>query len=308
MDTLTSVDEDILVISDDPCDSGVGSESVPSVDEDILVIPEESPSGRAAGPWWQVVRTLCLGGALGVVSLIVIFGVIGPAVRESRRKQCDEHFHQIGRALLEYHRVQGHLPAPALADRDGKPLLSWRVAILPQLGFQSLYTRFHLDEPWDSPHNRALLREMPKEFACPGGPGPRAGRTGYLVVVGPKTAVGSVNTPFEPTRGADFSEFFDGTSNTVLVIETDTLVPWTKPEGTALDAGRAIAPTGQPSRRRRACPVRRRGDEVRQDVDCGHNSSDHPHQERRRGNRRRVIRGAGAGRVPAWSGVNGGRA
>ena len=165
-----------------------------------------------------------------VVSLIVIFGVIGPAVRESRRKQCGEHLHQIGRVLLEYHPVQGNLPAPALADRDGNPLLSWRVAILPQLGYQSLYARFRLDEPWDSPHNRALLPEMPKEFACPGGPGLRAGQTGYLVVVGPKTEVGSVNTPFEPTRGADFSEFFDGVSNTVLVIETDTLVPWTKPE------------------------------------------------------------------------------
>ncbi len=230
MGTLTSLDEDILVIPDHPSDSGIDGENLPLVDEDILVIPEESPSGRATGLWWRVVRALGLGGGTAVVSLIVFFGIISPAVRESRRKQCDEYLDQIGRALHEYHRVQGHLPAPALADRDGKPLLSWRVAILPQLGYQSLYTRFHLDEPWDSPHNRALLREMPKEFACPGGPGTRAGQTGYLVVVGPKSELGSVNTPFEPTRGADFNEFFDGTSNTVLVIETDTLVPWTKPK------------------------------------------------------------------------------
>ncbi len=53
MSTLTSLEEDILVIPDDPCDSGVGSENLPSVDEDILVIPEESPPGRAAGPWWR---------------------------------------------------------------------------------------------------------------------------------------------------------------------------------------------------------------------------------------------------------------
>lgn len=230
MGTLTSLDEDILVISDPPGDSGVGRERLPSGDEDILVISEESPSGRATGLWWRVVRALGVGGATVAAVLIVIFGIIGPAVRESRRKQCDTYLDQIGRALHEYHRVQGHLPAPALADREGQPLLSWRVAILPQLGYQSLYARFHRDEPWDSPHNRALLREMPKEFACPGGPGPRAGRTAYLVVVGPQSEVGSVNTPFEPTRGADFQEFFDGTSNTVLVIETDTRVPWTKPE------------------------------------------------------------------------------
>ena len=164
MGTLTSPDEDILVIPDGPCDPGVGSESLSSVDEDILVIREESPSGRATGLWRRVAPALGLGGAAVVVSLIAIFGIIGPAVRESRRKQCDEYLDQIGRALHEYHRVQGHLPAPALADRDGKPLLSWRVAILPQLGYPSLHARFHLDEPWDSPHNCALLREMPKEF------------------------------------------------------------------------------------------------------------------------------------------------
>jgi prepilin-type processing-associated H-X9-DG protein len=71
---------------------------------------------------------------------------------------------------------------------------------------------------------------MPPEFACPAGPGPRAGQTGYLVVVGPKIEVGSTNTPFEPTHGADFQDIVDGTSNTVLVLETNVLVPWTKPE------------------------------------------------------------------------------
>jgi prepilin-type processing-associated H-X9-DG protein len=205
-------------------------ETVTSLDEEILVIPDEPPSRRATWPWWRAVRAVCLGGAALGTCLILFFGVIGPLVRASHRKQCDEYLHQIGRALHEYHEVQGHFPAPALADRDGKPLLSWRVAILPQLGYRSLYERFHLDEPWDSPHNRALLGEMPKEFACPGGPGLRAGQTGYLVVVGPKNAVGSVNTPFEPTRGAAIDEFFDGTSNTILVVETNTLVPWTKPD------------------------------------------------------------------------------
>lgn len=229
MSAFTARDEDILVIADDPCDSGVGGEGLPSVDEDVLVIAEESPPCRAIGRR-RVVGILFIGGGSAVALLVVIFGIIGPAVGQSRRRKCHEHLVRIGRALHEYHEVQGHLPAPAMVDRDGRPLLSWRVAILPQLGYRSLYARFHLDEPWDSPHNRALLREMPGEFACPGGPWPRSGRTGYLVVVGPKSDVGSVNTPFEPTRGADFSEIFDGTSNTALVIETDTPVPWTKPE------------------------------------------------------------------------------
>jgi hypothetical protein len=108
--------------------------------------------------------------------------------------------------------------------------LSWRVAILPQLGHQALYERFHLDEPWDSPHNRSLLAEMPQVFACPGGPSRRSGKTSYLVVVGPETDTYSINTPFEPTRGADIRHITDGLSNTILVLETDVAVPWTKPD------------------------------------------------------------------------------
>jgi prepilin-type processing-associated H-X9-DG protein len=75
-----------------------------------------------------------------------------------------------------------------------------------------------------------LLAEMPFEFACPGGAGRGEGQTGYLVVVGPITDFGSVNTPFEPTRGVELREMTDGTSNTALVFETYALVPWTKPD------------------------------------------------------------------------------
>ena len=59
--------------------------------------------------------------------------------------------------------------------------------------------------------------------------------TPYLVVVGPETDAYSVNTPFEPTRGADIRHITDGTSGTILVLETDTPVPWTKPDDSALD-------------------------------------------------------------------------
>ena len=58
----------------------------------------------------------------------------------------------------------GRIPAAAIRKGD-KPLLSWRVAILPWLEENSLYARFHLDEAWDSPHNKALLEEMPRVYA-----------------------------------------------------------------------------------------------------------------------------------------------
>ncbi|MEM9828855.1 MAG: DUF1559 domain-containing protein, partial [Planctomycetota bacterium] len=42
--------------------------------------------------------------------------------------------------------------------------LSWRVHLLPQLGFHELYEQFRLDEPWDSPHNLSLVGGMPSVF------------------------------------------------------------------------------------------------------------------------------------------------
>jgi prepilin-type processing-associated H-X9-DG protein len=205
MDTLTSLSEEILYISDEP-----------------------APKRRAWGRW----RVAGWVGAVAVTVLVMLplVTVVVIAVRESWREQCAIQLKRIGVAFHEYHEAHEHFPAPSLASRDGRPLLSWRVALLPHLGYKSLYERFHLDEPWDSPHNRALLAEMPPEFACPAGPGRRAGQTGYLVIVGPITEPGNINTPFEPTRGAEVREFTDGTSNTVLVFETDALVPWTKPD------------------------------------------------------------------------------
>jgi len=200
-----------------------------SLEEDVLIIPREQAPKRVAGNRWGVARWVTAAVLVGMGAVPMAVG-IRSAVRELRREQCAAHLKRLGLAMYEYHEAHEHFPAPTIAGRDGTPLLSWRVALLPHLGYRSLYERFHLDEPWDSPHNRALLREMPAEFACPGGPGRRTGRTGYLVVVGPITEFGSVNTAFEPTRGVEIREIIDGTSQTALVIETDALVPWTKPD------------------------------------------------------------------------------
>jgi RNA polymerase sigma factor (sigma-70 family) len=81
---------------------------------------------------------------------------------------------RIGLALHNYHAAEGHFPPATTTGRDGQPLLSWRVAILPYLqdydgrSQDDLFKAFHLDEPWDSPHNKALLERMPAVFASSG--------------------------------------------------------------------------------------------------------------------------------------------
>ena len=66
--------------------------------------------------------------------------------------------------MHNYHDTHGTLPPAAVRDRNGRPLLSWRVLILPYLEQQALFDEFKLDEPWDSPHNVHLLKKMPLIF------------------------------------------------------------------------------------------------------------------------------------------------
>jgi hypothetical protein len=125
--------------------------------------------------------------------------------------------------MHNYHDVHGRFPPAAVCGPDGKPLLSWRVAILPFLNCEELYKQFKLDEPWDSPHNIQLLSQMPGVYGPYKGKPPAGGMTYFQVFVGPGTA-------FEGPEGLTFEDFPDGTSNTILVVEAWDPVPWTKPE------------------------------------------------------------------------------
>jgi hypothetical protein len=133
----------------------------------------------------------------------------------------------------------GRMIAPAIYSKDGKPLLSWRVTLLPYVEQGLLYQQFHLDEPWDSPNNKKLLTQMPKLYAHPYDPeGARLGNTCYRVFTGPATAFPALTLPFNDfrrpyhDRGSVMypASFTDGTSQSILVVEAAETVPWTKPD------------------------------------------------------------------------------
>ncbi|HWE38744.1 MAG TPA: DUF1559 domain-containing protein [Isosphaeraceae bacterium] len=162
----------------------------------------------------------------------VAVGLLLPAVQAAReaarRTQCVNNLKQIGLAMHNYESANGAFPPAVIADKAGKPLLSWRVAILPYVERKDLYDRFHLDEPWDSPHNKPLIAEMPTVYRCPSDRKSQPGQTTYRVYSGPRAA-------FEGKEGQRIASFTDGLSNTLLVVETQDAVPWTKPEPLAYD-------------------------------------------------------------------------
>lgn len=169
-------------------------------------------------------------GALG--SSVIMIALLLPAVQAAReaarRAQCVNNMKMIGLAMHNYHSQQNTFPPQAITDKQGRPLLSWRVAILPLIDQQSLYQQFHLDEAWDSPHNVSLLSQMPAVYACPSDPKGQPGSTTYQVVV-------SRNGIFTGDKPVGIQEITDGTSNTLLVGEAAKPVPWTKPEDLPFD-------------------------------------------------------------------------
>lgn len=153
------------------------------------------------------------------------------------RRAAENKLKQLALAMHNYadtfsDRRKSRFPAVANFDKQGKPLLSWRVHLLPFLGEQKLYQQFHLDEPWDSPHNKQLLARMPEVYQGPNRKLNREGKTIFLLPVGKKAVF--KEGPDGPRMPADFP---DGTSNTIIIVEADDAhaVPWTKPEDLKID-------------------------------------------------------------------------
>ena len=149
---------------------------------------------------------------------------------------------QFGLAMHNYHSAHKSFPPPAILSKEGKPLLSWRVALLPFFQDREgskLYEQFHLDEPWDSSHNRPLVAKMPGIYRHPRSKAADDGRTVYLVPHGDTTA-------FPGPEGIHLRHITDGTSATIAVVEVDEehAVPWSKPEDWNFDPEKPAAGLG----------------------------------------------------------------
>ena len=131
---------------------------------------------------------------------------------------------------------QPHFPAGLHYRRQRQAAVELARADPALPGENELYQQFHLNEPWDSPHNKKLIARMPAFFKSPGSKVANQGKTNYLTVRGDDTI-------FPGEEKITFAQVTDGLASTIMTVEASDAkaVVWTKPDDFAYDDKKPLA-------------------------------------------------------------------
>lgn len=171
---------------------------------------------------------------LGAETKKLLSALPGSTAVVAGRAMGRNNLKQIALAFHHHHDLSDGMPANTY-DKDGKPLLSWRVHILPYIGQKRLYNQFKLDESWDSVNNKKLIEKMPKLFAMPGVKTKEPGATFYRAFTSKKGAAVRALMMDGESKGGPFQSITDGMSNTYLCVEAEEPCIWTKPDDLPFD-------------------------------------------------------------------------
>ncbi len=137
---------------------------------------------------------------------------------------CAKNMTQIAAAVAAYVKDHGCYPPAYTVDADGKPLHSWRVLILPYLGYADLYDQIDLESAWDSPTNASLAKRIPREYQCPADADVATTETSYFGIGGGKQYF------FDQDKQRNLAELRDGSALTVMIVEATGMgVNWMQP-------------------------------------------------------------------------------
>jgi hypothetical protein len=132
-------------------------------------------------------------------------------------------------AVANYHETYGCFPPAFVADRDGKPMHSWRVLLLPFLEQKPLYDAYNFAEPWDGPNNRKLADKVGSIYLRSGLESDKIHTTSFVAVVGPETA-------WRGTEPMSYKDLGDGSHQTLMVVEVpDGKFLWMEPKDLRFD-------------------------------------------------------------------------
>ncbi len=162
---------------------------------------------------------------LGTGVIWVLWVGVLPRVRAWQQlnatSSCKSRLARIGVALAAYQMDYGRFPPAVTYSADGKPMHSWRVLLLPYLGYPQLVSAYRFDEPWDSPNNQAVARIIPDEYRDVTSPG--SSYTQFVALVGS-------NSAWSLLENAGLVRLREPRNQCVLVIEmAGSKIPWTAP-------------------------------------------------------------------------------
>ncbi len=220
-------------------------------DDDDDDKPRKKKSGDAkSGPNWLLI----IGGGCGFLTLVLCAGggFLGwyiyqqgkqavAAVQDNLKNvgskiESINNLKQIGLAMHASNDRNRVLPTHAIYDmKSNKPILSWRVAILEDLGQGPLFNQIRRDEPWDSAHNKQFWSKMPKAYQLPGKPAD--GNTYYQVFVSKGSAFPPSAGPGVMPQRISFTGITDGSSNTIFIVEAANPVNWMRPDDISFTEG-----------------------------------------------------------------------
>ena len=172
---------------------------------------------------WMVLGALLACIATVYLLVAILAPVFSSVQAQSNDAQCCENLQRIAAALHSYHDDYDAFPPAYVADDKGRPMHSWRVLILPYLGYQRLYESYDLSQPWDAPQNVALLNAAPDVFQCPADASHGTSITSYVLVTGPGTL-------FDGTNAKSISDVTDDPARTIVLVEqSEAMTDWLAP-------------------------------------------------------------------------------
>lgn len=151
-----------------PCYSCGKMVTVPTVEE-LESLQRRRAAVPQGGSRFNVFLTIGLlastliGGICAVAALFFFF--LPGLVRTSSIADASTKLEQVRLALELYHDRWGSYPPAYIADANNRPMHSWRVLILDELGYSNIKSRYDFSKPWDSIENQALLTEIPAPYA-----------------------------------------------------------------------------------------------------------------------------------------------
>lgn len=181
--------------------------------------------------------------ALTCASAAWWFREVGRSRWHARASACRGNLYFIGLALRNYHEIYGSFPPAYSADKEGKPLCSWRVMLLAaDPATIHIYKSYNLNEPWDGPNNRKLAPLRPSFYSCENDPTQDSTSlsTSYLALIGP-------GLPFRGGEPIKTDDLQGDLNQHILIAEVaNSGINWMEPRD--LDVGGLSSLLNLPSR------------------------------------------------------------